>query len=115
LTEAARYTAITDSSGFYSLRYLPIGEYEVLAYDDRNRNRRRDFMEPVDSGYRASIAQPTDTVALIFTVLSPDTTAPRVANARAVDSLHVRVEVDDYFDPAGGLAGARAEVLALPD
>src|SRR5690606_23055765 len=66
-------------------------------------------------GYRASIAQPTDTVALIFTVLSPDTTAPRVANARAVDSLHVRVEVDDYFDPAGGLAGARAEVLALPD
>lgn len=114
-TEGARYTAIADSSGFYSLRYLPVGEYDVRAYDDHNGNRRRDFLEPVDSGHSASFAEPTDTVALIFNVLSPDTTAPRVVSARALDSLNVRIELDDYFDPVGALAAISAEVHMLPD
>ena len=114
-TEGARYTAIADSSGFYSLRYLPVGEYDVRAYDDLNRNRRRDAMEPVDSGHTARFAQPTDTVALVFQVLVPDTTAPRIMSARALDSLHVRVEMDDYFDPAAGLQSARAAVITTPD
>jgi hypothetical protein len=113
-TERARYTAIADSSGFYSLRYLPIGEYDVRAYDDHNGNRRRDFLEPVDSGHPASFQQPTDTVALIFTVLSPDTTAPRVMSARAIDSLHVRIEIDDYFDPYGP-GSISADVHWMPD
>ena len=114
-TEGARYTAIADSSGFYSLRYLPVGEYDVRAYEDLNRNRRRDAMEPVDSGHTALFTQPTDTVALVFDVLVPDTTAPRITSARALDSLHVRVETDDYFDPAAGLDAARAAVSTLPD
>lgn len=113
--EGARYTAIADSSGFYSLRYLPLGEYDVHAYDDHNRNRRRDAMEPVDSGYSAVFAEPTDTVALLFDVLIPDTTAPRVVSARALDSLHVQVELDDHVDPAAALEGVRAAVSALPD
>src|SRR5690606_9558185 len=60
-------------------------------------------------------ATPTDTVALIFSTLSPDTTAPRIARARAVDSLHVRIEFDDPVDPELALEGVRAQVLALPD
>ncbi|HEX2167858.1 MAG TPA: Ig-like domain-containing protein, partial [Longimicrobiales bacterium] len=111
----ARYRAIADSSGFYSLRYLPLGEYDVHAYDDQNRNRRRDTLEPVDSGHTAMFSEPTDTVALVFNVLSPDTSAPRIVSARAADSLHVEIEMDDYFDPVSGLESARAEVIALPD
>jgi hypothetical protein len=114
-TEGARYTAIADSSGFYSLRYLPLGEYDVRAYSDQNRNRRRDPMEPVDSGYTALFAEPTDTVALLFEVLSPDTTSPRVVGASSPDSLHVTIQIDDHVDPAAGLEGVRAEVNALPD
>jgi hypothetical protein len=114
-TQGARYTAIADSSGFYSLRYLPIGEYDVRAYDDQNGNRRRDFLEPVDSGHAASFTEPTDTVALIFNVLSADTTAPRIVSARSPDSLHVRIELDDYFDPVDALAAISAEVHLLPD
>lgn len=114
-TQGARYTAVADSSGFYSLRYLPVGEYDVSAYDDQNRNRRRDTLEPVDSGFTAVFAQPTDTVALVFDVLTPDTSAPQVATARAVDSLHVHVEMDDHFDPQVGLATVGVQVIALPD
>lgn len=111
----ARYTAIADSSGFYSLRYLPLGEYDVHAFDDLNRNRRRDGLEPVDIGHAAVFAAPTDTVALIFSTLSPDTTAPRVARAQALDSLHVRIEFDDPADPALAPEVVRAQVHALPD
>ena len=114
-THGARYTAVADSSGFYSLRYLPVGEYDVRAYDDQNRNRRRDTLEPVDSGFTAVFAQPTDTVALVFDVLPPDTSAPRVVAARSVDSLHVLVEMDDHFDPEDGLAAVGVQVLVLPD
>lgn len=113
--EGARYTAIADSSGFYSLRYLPVGAYDVRAYDDQNGNRRRDGLEPVDSGHSVVFDQPIDTVALIFSVLSPDTIAPRAMNAAALDSLHVRVEFDDHFDPAVALEAVTAQVHALPD
>lgn len=114
-TQGARYTAIADSSGFYSLRYLPVGQYDVRAYDDQNGNRRRDYLEPVDSGHPAVFAEPTDTVALIFNVLSPDTTAPRIVGARSPDSLHVSIELDDYFDPVDALTAISAEVHLLPD
>ncbi|MGH7449070.1 MAG: carboxypeptidase-like regulatory domain-containing protein, partial [Longimicrobiales bacterium] len=113
--QGARYTAIADSSGFYSLRYLPVGEYDVRAYDDQNRNRRRDRIEPVDSGYTVLFAEPTDTVTLIFNVLSPDTSAPRVMAARALDSLHVRLVLDDYVDPGAGFEAVRTEVSSMPD
>ena len=59
--------------------------------------------------------EPTDTVALIFNVLSADTTAPRVVSARALDSLHVRIELDDYFDPVDALTAVSVDVHMLPD
>jgi hypothetical protein len=110
----ARYTALADSSGFYSLRYLPLGSYSVYAFDDQNRNRRRDFMEPVDSGRSAVLAAAGDTVTIVFDVLSADTSAPRVGDAVAIDSLHVEVELDDFVDP-DALGAVSAVVLALPD
>jgi hypothetical protein len=38
-----------------------------------------------------------------------------VVSARALDSLHVQVELDDHVDPAAALEGVRAAVSALPD
>jgi hypothetical protein len=109
------YTALADSSGFFSLRYLPLGAYDISAYDDQNRNRRRDLLEPLDSGGAVTLSQPADTITQIFRVLVPDTSAPRVTGAEAVDSLHVRVTFDDYFDAELPLAAAGAQVHALPD
>jgi hypothetical protein len=107
---------VADSSGFYSLRHLPVGTYDVRAYDDQNANRRRDLLEPVDSGHTAAFVAPADTVALVFHVLSADSSAPRVTRAAAVDSLHVGIELDDPVEAdATSLAAARAEVHLLPD
>jgi hypothetical protein len=109
------YTAVSDSAGFFSLRHLPPGDYHVLAFADLNRNRRRDPGEPVDSGHVARIGSPADTVMLVFDVIPPDTSPPRVTRAEAVDSFHVRVAFDDYFDVAERFTGTSAVVHLLPD
>jgi hypothetical protein len=113
--QGARYVSIADSSGFYSLRYLPLGAYDIRAYDDQNRNRRRDLLEPVDSGHTVVLAGAADTIAHIFHVLIPDTTAPRIVRAQSVDSLHVRVSIDDHIDVQQLADGVPAIVHALPD
>lgn len=109
------YVAVADSAGFFSLRHVPPGAYDLLAFADLNRNRRRDAAEPVDSGRVATLVTPADTVTVVFDVLPVDTSPPRVARAEAVDSLHVRVVFDDYFDVDGPFDGVSAEVHALPD
>jgi hypothetical protein len=114
LADTVRYMAVADSGGFYALRHLPLGEYMLRAYADANRNRRREYTEPLDSGQVASLAETADTVPRIFHVLAPDTSAPQVRGAAAIDSLHVRVTTDDYID-ADDVAAARADVLLLPD
>jgi hypothetical protein len=109
------YTAVSDSAGFFSLRHLPPGDYDVLAYADLNRNRRRDPAEPVDSGHVARLTSPADTVMLVFDVIPSDTSPPRVTRAEAIDSFHVRVTFDDYFDVDEQFSGASAVVHLLPD
>jgi hypothetical protein len=112
--EEVAYSAVGDSAGFFSLRHVPIGEYDVVAFADQNRNRRRDPAEPVDRAV-ASVTADGDTVMLVFHVLAPDTTPPRVTGAELVDSMHVRIVFDDHFDPSVLLDGAEVELHALPD
>lgn len=109
------YRAVADSVGFFSFRHVPPGMYEMIAFADLNRNRRRDPAEPVDSGRVANLAAPDDTVTVVFNVLPVDTTPPQLTRAEAVDSLHVRVTFDDYFDIDASFDAAAAVVHALPD
>jgi hypothetical protein len=109
------YTAVGDADGFFALRHLPYGAYELRAYSDQNNNRRRDSLEPVDSGRVETIGAGKDTAAVFFEVLSPDTSVTRLSEASAVDSITVRVRTDDYLDATAGFVGATAEVLSLPD
>ncbi|HUF52085.1 MAG TPA: Ig-like domain-containing protein [Longimicrobiales bacterium] len=109
------YIAVGDSGGFYALRHLPYGVYDVRAFSDQNSNRRRDSLEPVDSGRVATLQAGDDTTAVFFRVLVPDTSAARVTAAAVIDSMRVRVTVDDYLDAETAFADATAEVLALPD
>ncbi|HSJ24428.1 MAG TPA: Ig-like domain-containing protein [Longimicrobiales bacterium] len=108
------YIAVGDTAGFFSLRHLPMGVYDVAAFADLNRNRRHDAAEPVD-GRQVSLGSDADTVAVVFNVLAVDSTAPRVTRGEVVDSLHVRLIFDDHFDPAQSMAAASAEVHALAD
>jgi hypothetical protein len=112
--DTASYTAVGDTMGFFSLRHLPLGVYDLFAFTDQNRNRRRDPVEPMDTA-TLSLGSAADTVAVVFNVLAPDTTPPRVTRAEVIDSLHVRVTLDDYVDVAAPITGAAAELHVLPD
>jgi hypothetical protein len=108
------YVAVGDAEGFFSLRHLPLGVYDVQAFADVNRNRRLDPAEPV-AARQLSLAAEADTVTMVFSVLAPDTTPPRVTRAEMIDSLHVRLTFDDSFDPEQPQTTGSAVLHALPD
>ncbi|MCE5272345.1 Ig-like domain-containing protein [bacterium] len=112
----------SDSSGRWSLPYLPFGSFRLNAYHDRNRNRRFDFSreEGLDTLAAAS-AEPT---VLDLRLALADTTAPLLLTVSVIDSLRLGLAFDDYldslqtFDPAsfrlcaGDSAGKRVEIQA---
>ncbi|MEX0979697.1 MAG: carboxypeptidase-like regulatory domain-containing protein, partial [Gemmatimonadota bacterium] len=103
------YSATTDDQGLFSLRYIPPGEFRVVAYEDLNRNRAPDFGEPRDS--TVETVGPADTVVVLdLALLQPDTTPAAVASAEVVDSVSVRVTLSDYLDPARPLDGITASL-----
>lgn len=112
--DSVTYVATTDTAGFYALRHIPAGAYDLRAYLDRNRNRQVDFGEAVDSS--AAVLSVSDTVVVSFELLPGDTTASNLLRAEALDSLQVRMHFDDYMDPeAMPLEGIAVELIQLPD
>ena len=101
--EAVAYGGRTDARGIYTLRYLSPGPYRVTAFEDRNRNAEPDGAEPRDST-RVMLESAADTVVMALEVLAPDTIPARLVDAEAVDSATVRLETDDFLDPAAALA-----------
>lgn len=97
--------ARTDTAGVYVFRYLPPGDYRVVAFQDRNRNGVVDRMELQGAG-TFQVGGP-DTVIVDVSVLQPDTTPARLTKATIVDSLTVVLEFDDALDPlsASSLTG----------
>lgn len=109
--DSLTYTALADTAGFFALRHLPLGDYDLRAFSDQNRNRRRDGSEPVDSGRVVSLTAAADTQTVAFQVFAAATAPPRVTRAEPADSLHVRAAFDDYVDPDAPLDEVRAEIL----
>jgi len=98
LEEGPVHSTVTDSTGIFTFPYLPAGEYLVVAYDDRNRNRSPDFAEPQDS-MEVSLARGDTVIVTELALLPRDTTAAVVQSASVVDSVTVRVTFDDHLDP----------------
>lgn len=113
--DSVTYMAVADTGGFFSLRHIPLGVYDVRAYSDQNRNRRRDSAEPVDSGRVTTLSSTSDTLAVIFNVLSPDSTRAEVTSAEVIDSLRIRVQLDDYVAPDAPTSQIAVQLVALPD
>jgi hypothetical protein len=93
------HSTVTDSIGIFTFPYLPSGSYALLAYEDLNRNREADFMEPQDQ-VDVYLARGDTIVVTEMALLQPDTTAAILLAAEPVDSLALSVEFDDYLDPA---------------
>jgi hypothetical protein len=115
LADSVPYLAPADTGGFFALRHLPVGEYDVAAFTDLNRNRRVDPNEPRSPMERVELAAATDTVPLLLSVLAPDTTPARLVAAQAMDSTVVRLSFDDYIDPDAALEDVTVRVVLLPD
>jgi hypothetical protein len=111
--DSATYMAASDTAGFFAMRYVPAGVYDVRAFGDLNRNHRKDPSEP-SSPVRQIVLGATDTIATELVLLPSDSTAPELKRAEALDSLHVTLTFDDPIDPEFGLTG-RSVILTGPD
>jgi hypothetical protein len=107
-TLAPTHVAITDSDGVYALRYVPSGRYEVRAFEDRNRNRAYDGLEPSEASIED--LNPADTVLVDFALLAPDTTPALIGIVDIVDAATLNVEFDDFLDPDVELVGVTASL-----
>jgi hypothetical protein len=107
-TLAPIHVATTDSDGVYALRYVPSGRYEVRAFEDRNRNRAFDGLEPSEASIED--LNPADTVLVDFALLAPDTTPALIGIVDIVDAATLNVEFDDFLDPAVELIGVTASL-----
>jgi len=112
--DSTLHVTATDTAGFFALRYLPVAQYLVHAYEDRNRNRRMEASEPHFSR-NVTLTSPQDTQVAMFELLPTDTLPARLVSAEARDSVQVRLTFDDYLDPSRSLEGVSARVFRLPD
>lgn len=111
--DSVRYVAMSDTSGFFALRHVPPGRYQVRAFEDRNRNRRLDPVEPRDTAMTELAA--ADTALFAFRLLVPDTTPARLVRTEARDSMQVRLSFDDPLDPERPLRDVHVQLRQLPD
>lgn len=102
--DSVRYTAQTDSSGLFVMRYLPTGAYRLEGIDDRNLNDLADPFEIQGVGDELTLTA-ADTLVTSFWVMMPDTTPAQLAQASKIDSSTVRLVFDDALDPMQSLQG----------
>jgi hypothetical protein len=112
-TDSVMYVTVSDTAGFFALRYMQPGTYSIHAYVDQNRNRKVDMQElQVDTS--VTLASARDTVLFTLAMLPRDTTPPRLVRADARDSMQVRLVFDDYLPPTLP-PGVGGRLLHLPD
>ena len=87
----------SDAAGLFMFRYIPPGRYNLIAFQDRNRNLAPDPSEPF--GRRAVLLNPSDTLLADVTILEPDTSAAQLVRADVADSTALRLVFSDYLDP----------------
>lgn len=95
LPESVTYVARTDTSGRFVLAHLPPGAYALRAWIDANNNRDLDLREAYDSA--AVALRDTATVTLLAFV--HDTLPPRINTVQVIDSVTLRVELNQPLDP----------------
>lgn len=107
--DSATYMAASDTAGFFAMRFVPAGVYDVRAFGDLNRNHRKDPSES-SSPVRQVVLGAADTIVTELVLLPSDSTPPELKRAESMDSLHITLTFDDAIDPDFGLA---SRVLSL--
>ncbi|MBW3533621.1 MAG: Ig-like domain-containing protein [Gemmatimonadetes bacterium] len=111
------HVGVTDDEGFFALRYLPTGRYELTAFQDINRNREIDFSEA--RGSMALLFRDADTLIVEVPVLRSDTTRAVLGRAVPATPTAIRLEFDDFLDPdippSNAAVALEADTMAPPD
>jgi hypothetical protein len=89
--------AQADRRGVFAFRYLLPGDFVVTAFQDNDRNGELGDREPQGSVSASLVAG--DTAVVEIPILAPDTTPAVPGAARALDSVTIVVEFDDFLDP----------------
>ena len=95
LPDSIVYITRADTAGHFVLAHLPPGSYTVRGWVDANNNRGFDPREAYDS---ASITL-RDTASLTLLAFVHDTLPPRINTVQVVDSMTLRVELNQPLDP----------------
>ena len=101
----------SDRAGMFIFRYVPPGRYNLIAFQDRNRNLTPDPSDPF--GQRGVLLNEGDTLFADVTILEPDTSAAQLVRVEVVDSTVLRLVFSDYLDPQS--AGVVAVSLGAPE
>lgn len=88
-----------DAEGFYTLRFVSGGAFELRAWQDRNRDGEAGAGEPVTSQLGGLARDAPDTAYGVLSLIEPDTTAAQIVSATVSDSVTIRFDFDDYLDP----------------
>ncbi|MGQ0641197.1 MAG: Ig-like domain-containing protein [Gemmatimonadaceae bacterium] len=91
---SARYVAVTDSVGNFTIQAIPPGRYILRAFIDENRNRLIDLREPFDS---ATVTL-SDSIRREMLAIVRDTLGPGIATITRADSVTLRVTFDRGVD-----------------
>ena len=99
----------SDTAGVFSLRYVPVGPFELWAWQDRNRDGELGESEPQSQVHPGEIREALDTTMAVLTLVEPDTTPARLAKVEITDSVTLAIEIDDHIEPElvqGTIVGA---------
>ena len=89
----------SDTVGVFSLRYVPVGPFELWAWQDRNRDGELGQSEPQSQVHPGEIREALDTTLAVLTLVEPDTTPARLAKVEITDSVTLAIEIDDHIEP----------------
>ena len=89
----------SDTAGVFSLRYVPVGPFELWAWQDRNRDGELGESELQSQVHPGEIREALDTTLAVLTLVEPDTTPARLAKVEITDSVTLAIEIDDYIEP----------------
>ncbi len=103
----------TDREGFYSLRYVPSGPFDLRAWQDRDRDGEAGPSEPAARGAPGLLSASPDTAYGVLSLIEPDTTPAQLVSASVEDSATLLFEFDDYLDPAS--PGQMIEGVLFPE
>lgn len=108
--DSVPYSVVQDTADRFVMRALPPDEYRAWAFRDLNANMRLEKrLEPYDSA-TFTLPDSVATAEVEFEIVEPDSTAPILASASALDSLRLELRFDDPLDPGQAFEARRVSV-----